>query len=85
MQKSRCFLVNILVADKNNLKKIYKSHSHQADATALQTLAEIFRNSFRDEDMVARIGGEELAVFLLTTYEQAAHQAINRLVNALAY
>lgn len=83
LQKSRSFPVSIVVADMDNLKSLNDSQGHQAGDAALQVMADIFRDCFRGDDVVARIGGDELAVLLPNTDEQAALQAIGRLQAAI--
>jgi len=83
LQKSRSFPVSIVVADMDNLKSLNDSQGHQAGDAALQVMADIFRDYFRGDDVVARIGGDELAVLLPNTDEQAALQAIGRLQAAI--
>lgn len=54
----------ILMIDLDDFKKINDSHGHEVGDAVLSSFAEICRNVIRNEDVFARIGGEEFAVFL---------------------
>lgn len=58
--KSRLFL---LYADVNDLKMINDAHGHNEGDAALSAVAAILKGSFRDSDIIARIGGDEFVVF----------------------
>jgi diguanylate cyclase (GGDEF)-like protein/PAS domain S-box-containing protein len=58
MKKGLC----ILYADLDNLKWINDSFGHREGDQAIRSVAKIFRNTFRDSDIIARIGGDEFAV-----------------------
>ena len=64
LSKSRYYPISILVMDMDNLKSINDKYGHQAGDKALQNIAGIIKDCFRGEDVVARIGGDELAVLL---------------------
>ncbi|MDP3048013.1 MAG: diguanylate cyclase [Thermodesulfovibrionales bacterium] len=52
----------VLYADLDNLKEINDTWGHQEGDRALIDTANIFRATFRESDIVARIGGDELVV-----------------------
>jgi diguanylate cyclase (GGDEF)-like protein/PAS domain S-box-containing protein len=58
MEKGLC----ILYADLDNLKWINDSFGHREGDQAIRSVAKIFRNTFRDSDIIARVGGDEFAV-----------------------
>ncbi|UCC12935.1 MAG: PAS domain S-box protein [candidate division WOR-3 bacterium] len=58
MKKGLC----ILYADLDNLKWINDSFGHREGDQAIRSVAKIFRNTFRDSDIIARVGGDEFAV-----------------------
>lgn len=55
----------LLYADVDDLKAINDSHGHGEGDKALIRLSEILRSSFRDSDIVARIGGDEFVVLAM--------------------
>jgi two-component system, cell cycle response regulator len=52
----------LLFADLDNLKEINDIYGHEAGDQVLIETAKIFRDSFRDSDIIARIGGDEFIV-----------------------
>ncbi len=62
-----------VLSDVDKFKLINDTYGHAAGDQILQHLASILRDTFRREDMVGRIGGEEFAFILPeTTAEQGA-------------
>lgn len=59
LKKSVC----LLYVDLDYLKHINDTLGHKEGDRALITLAEILRTTYRDSDIIARIGGDEFAVF----------------------
>jgi len=54
--------VSVLYADLDGLKGINDTFGHQAGDRALTETASLLRNTFRESDIVARIGGDEFVV-----------------------
>jgi diguanylate cyclase (GGDEF)-like protein len=59
----------LLFIDMDNLKWINDHHGHNEGDQALIDLANIFRKTFRESDVVARIGGDEFVVLSESTDE----------------
>lgn len=74
---------SILVADVDGLKRINDEFGHSAGDHLLRSAAEILRASFRSQDVVARIGGDEFAVLLPSTDEKIAEQLSRRIASNL--
>ena len=55
----------LLFADVDDLKSINDTYGHGQGDKALIRLAEVLRRSFRDSDIVARIGGDEFVVLAM--------------------
>lgn len=53
--------------DVDNLKMINAQFGHKAGDSALGFLADILRNTFRDSDIISRVGGDEFAVLTVDT------------------
>lgn len=54
--------VFLLYADLDNLKEINDTFGHQAGDEILVAIAGIFKETFRESDIIARIGGDEFVV-----------------------
>ena len=69
----------ILYADLDGLKLINDSLGHHEGDRALVKAAEIFRDTFRSSDVLARIGGDEFVVLAAIGPEESAESLTNRL------
>jgi len=69
----------IIYADVDGLKKINDSLGHLEGDNALKDVAEIIRETFRESDIVARMGGDEFVILMPETSESNAENVINRL------
>ena len=56
----------ICYSDMDNLKMINDKHGHDDGDFALSTIAKILEESFRDSDVIGRIGGDEFATLAIT-------------------
>ena len=56
--------IALLLIDMDNFKFINDNYGHAGGDTALQELARILTETFRTDDYVARIGGDEFAAIL---------------------
>ena len=56
--------IALLLIDLDNFKSINDTYGHAGGDTALKALASILKDTFRNNDYVARIGGDEFAVIL---------------------
>lgn len=73
----------MLYTDLDNLKWINDSFGHKEGDLALIAIAKILRATCRDSDIIARIGGDEFAVFPVGTTEAFASTITTRLQNNL--
>ena len=74
----RSYPVSIIMIDANNLKTINDTFGHQAGDQMLKNIGAILRESFRTEDILARIGGDEFAVVLPLTNIDESKKIISR-------
>jgi diguanylate cyclase (GGDEF)-like protein len=73
------FPISIVMADVDNLKGTNDSEGHPAGDELLRQAAKALKASFRAEDIVARIGGDEFAVLLPGIDATAVQKAILRI------
>ena len=76
--QGRKFPVSLIVADLDGLKRVNDGSGHEAGDLLIKGAAAIFRQAFRGEDIVARIGGDEFAILLGETGQREALAAMAR-------
>lgn len=74
----------VLFADLDDFKSINDTWGHDAGDDALVRAANIFRETFRDSDIIARMGGDEFAVLLIDAKEKSFTAANERLQKGIA-
>jgi diguanylate cyclase (GGDEF)-like protein/PAS domain S-box-containing protein len=62
----------VIVVDLDGFKEINDTHGHRAGDLVLLAIASALREAVREEDIVARIGGDEFALVLRSIGEQEA-------------
>ncbi len=75
--------VTIICCDLDGLKQINDNFGHKRGDDLLKTVAEILKGPFRSSDVIARVGGDEFAVILPKTDEEAARLTCERLKQAI--
>ena len=83
LERSRQYPISVVMIDMDALKDTNDRFGHQAGDNLLYRTGLLLRSSFRIEDLVARIGGDEFAILLPETSQEAARNAIERLKNNL--
>lgn len=73
----------VLYFDLNGMKQINDTFGHAAGDAALRGLANIFIENVRQSDVVGRLGGDEFGVILAQTYNEAAIEKAESLVQVI--
>ena len=71
--------LSVLMMDIDHFKTVNDTYGHQTGDLVLQEFANICRASFRNIDVIGRLGGEEFAVILPQTACQQAFETGERL------
>ncbi len=75
----RHFPVSFISIDLDGLKLINDTRGHDAGDQLIKAAAQILRASFRAEDMIARVGGDEFVAVLTQSDTAAINAAIARI------
>lgn len=76
--------LGIALIDLDNFKKINDVYGHAAGDEVLRGFAEIARQNLRDNDLIARFGGEEFVVLLDDPDLTTLHQSLERIRSCFA-
>ncbi len=74
---------SLIYADIDGLKQINDTYGHQAGSQAIKQLAELLRQSFREADSIARIGGDEFTILAADTTATTIQLPLARLQHHL--
>ncbi len=73
----------VLLLDLDHFKLINDSLGHHAGDAVIRSIAELLRQEMRETDVLARLGGDELAVILPHADEDRARMVADKLVDAV--
>jgi diguanylate cyclase (GGDEF)-like protein len=73
----------MVMSDVDDLKETNDREGHAAGDALLKRVAQVLSASFRADEIIARIGGDEFAVLLHNTDATAAADALHRLEHVL--
>jgi diguanylate cyclase (GGDEF)-like protein len=79
LDKKRQLPLTILVGDLNNLKLINDVFNNKEGDSIIISSADIIKKACREEEIIARIGGNEYAILLPKTKEKEAEKIIRRI------
>jgi diguanylate cyclase (GGDEF)-like protein/PAS domain S-box-containing protein len=80
--RGRNYPISIIIADVDDLKRVNDTRGHAEGDRLIAAAAALLRETFRVEDMVARIGGDEFAVLLPGVDEEAMRAKIEAVCSA---
>lgn len=72
-------IFSVLMCDIDFFKKVNDTYGHDCGDYVLIFVADIFRNTLRDQDIIARYGGEEFIVLLPNTQLRGAKEIAEKL------
>ncbi len=81
--KSYGQLASVIILDLDNLKIVNDQQGHQAGDRLLQATAECLLKNIRQEDVVARFGGDEFGILILDLHESEVAKIVARIAEAL--
>lgn len=85
LDASRQLPLSIIMGDVNGLKLLNDAFGHYEGDKLLITMARILKRSCREEDVIARWGGDEFVVLLPKTGSSTASKICSRIKNTCKY
>ncbi len=76
--------ISIIYGDVNGLKLVNDIYGHEKGDELLKRTAEVMTRVCREEDIIARIGGDEFVILLANTEAKNANKVIKRIKSELA-
>ena len=73
----------LIYGDLDNLKEINDTFGHQEGDQVLIELSHVFKQTFRESDIIARLGGDEFVILAMNCSEISAEKLIDRFKKAL--
>ena len=73
----------LIFGDLDNLKGINDTFGHKEGDQALMDTSQILKETFRESDIIARIGGDEFVILAMNSFETSAEKLIDRFEKVL--
>ena len=70
--------IALLMIDLDHFKSVNDTYGHNTGDIVLKRTADVIKSSLRSGDFAVRVGGEEIAVFLMTEHGNDAVKAAER-------
>jgi len=83
LNTKRNYPITILLGDVDNLKEINDTYGHIEGDHLLQTVAHALKEACREDDIIARIGGDEFIIILPKTNQAQANTVQQRVLKKL--
>ena len=83
LSRGRQFPITFIIADVDGLKQVNDRLGHGAGDELLRRAASVLKETFRADEVVARIGGDEFIAMLPKTDANTAQMALDRARNKL--
>ncbi|MGM0445303.1 MAG: PAS domain S-box protein [Bacillota bacterium] len=77
--------ISMIMIDLNGLKLVNDSYGHKIGDKFLLKTAELLKNTFREEDIIARWGGDEFVILLNQTSYETVEVLAKRIKNRKTY
>lgn len=74
----------ILIVDIDDFKRINDRYGHHSGDLILQNVATRLKDALREQDMIARFGGEEFVIYAALQNKQSAEELSRRLVAGIS-
>lgn len=83
LDNNRFELVGLIMCDIDGLKLINDTLGHDKGDELLAVASRVIRKSFRESDVVARVGGDEFAILLPNSPKSKVEEICNRIRNSV--
>jgi diguanylate cyclase (GGDEF)-like protein/PAS domain S-box-containing protein len=84
LQQGQIIPLSVVVADLDGLKQANDMHGHDHGDALIRAAADMLRDMFGADDIIARIGGDEFAVLLKGVAEERLEAIMERIRQLLA-